>query len=278
MDLGDTLRFSTDVEDGAGALVNAQSVSLTITLPDGTTATPTVTNPPATTGKYYYDYVTTLASPQGRYVGAWLLTFAGGATTSYVETFDVGASLVTVDEALAHLRAAGVITTAPDLDQLQWLTFVATDAVERDLDLVLVKRTITETHNGNGRPSIILRKSPVISVSSVVENGVTLTSGTDYVARLSSGIIYRGGQLTRSYFTYGIENVAVTYVAGYNNPPPCIRYAALGIIQGMWQESQQSFHPGVEVDGLSGIALAAPTNTVSELQRAYNSLRASRVG
>src|SRR5689334_11894241 len=103
MDLGDTLTFRADlysapVEDG-GALANAQSAVLTVTLPDGTTATPSVSNP--ATGKYTANYVTTSASPAGRYEGRWLFTFVGGNTTVYVESFDVGRSIVSIDEALA---------------------------------------------------------------------------------------------------------------------------------------------------------------------------------
>lgn len=272
MDLGDTLNFRSDVydkpvEDG-GVLTNAASASLTITLPDGTAVTPTVTNP--ATGKYAYDYPTSVSGPSGRYVGQWMFSFVGGATTSYVETFDVGGSLVTVDEALAHLRAAGVITTEPDLDYLQWLTFVATDAVERDLGRDYTRKTIVERHNGGCR-TISLRRSPVISITSLVESGTTVT---DYIAD-DFGSVWRNAW---GWFTYGVQNVTVTYTVGSLNPPRCVRYAALGIVQGMWQETQQAFHPGVEaMDGLSGIALAAPSNTVAEVQRAYNSLRSSGV-
>jgi hypothetical protein len=149
VDLGDTLNFRSDVYDKpveqGGVLVNATGATLTITLPDGSTVSPSVTNPPAVTGKYTVDYVATLP---GRHVGQWLFTMAGGKTTSYVETFDVGPSLVTVDEAVAHLRAGGIVTSAADLEQVQWLCFVATDAVERDLGRALTRRTVIETHDG----------------------------------------------------------------------------------------------------------------------------------
>jgi hypothetical protein len=177
VDLGDTLPFRSDVYDTCRPRMvafssNATSASLTITLPDGTTATPTVTNP--STGKYACDYTVSPTGQSGRYVGQWLFTFFGGATTSYVETFDVGGALVTVDEALAYLRASGVIKTTPDLDYLQWLCMVATDAVERDLGRAIVPRTVVETHDG-GTGAIVLHKSPVISVTSVTEGGAALS-------------------------------------------------------------------------------------------------------
>ena len=56
-DRSDSVPIAVDVRDSAGALTTAGSVTLTIPLPDGTTATPTVTNPPTVTGEYRYTYV-----------------------------------------------------------------------------------------------------------------------------------------------------------------------------------------------------------------------------
>lgn len=225
-DLGDTLRFRSDLYDNAGALVNAQTVTLTITLPDGTTVTPTVTNPPAVTGKYFYDYGTTTASPAGRYVGKFLFTFSGGATTSFEESYDVDRGLVSVDEAVAHLRASNIITSDDDLEQLQWLCFVASEAVELDLDRVFTPRTIVETHDGGG--SVVLRKSPVISITSVTEDGSALT---EFLPNLSTGILYRGTSYSPRAFGCGFQNIVVTYRAGYLNPPRVARKVALNLVQ-----------------------------------------------
>jgi hypothetical protein len=275
-DLGDTLPFRSDVydkptEDG-GVLTNAASVALTVTLPDGTTATPTVTNP--STGKYAASYQTTLASLTGRYVGQWVFTFAGGATTSYLETFDVGGTLITVDEAIAHLRAAGIIASEADIDQLQWLCVVATDAVERDLGRTIVRRSITETHDG-GRGEIVLRQTPVVSVTSINEAG-TVLSASDYVVNTSTGILYRGSGISSWWFAWGRQNIAVTYVAGYTNPPPVVRKVALNTVQGMWQESQQAFHPGLEQ--FADSAVQTSTGALTQVERsAYNSLRSAGI-
>lgn len=269
-DLGDTLSFRSDLydkpaEDG-GVLVNAASAALTVTLPDGTTASPTVTN--ATTGQYAASYQTTLASPQGRYVGQWVFTFIGGATTAYVETFDVGRSLVTVDEALQHLRAADVLDHDADVEYLQFLTFVATDAVERDLGRVIMPRTVVETYNG-GASTIVLRSTPVMSVTSVTQSGTAIA---DFIAE--------GAILYRSYYgcwMRGRQNITVTYVAGYANPPYVARKVALNAIQGMWQESQQAFHQGLD-EFTAGAAVGTAAAQLTPLeQSAYNTLRSSGV-
>jgi hypothetical protein len=275
VDLGDTLTFKSDLydkpPDQGGVLVNAPTVTLTITLPDGSTVLGSVQNPPATTGKYLYDYTTSVLGLAGRYVGRWLFTLAGGKTTSYVEAFDVGASLVSVDEAMAHLRAVGIITTADDLDQLQWLTFVATDAIERDLARVLVRRTIVETHDG-GRWAIVLRQQPVISITSVTETGVTLSSVSGYVLDTFSGVLSRGSWLVPTRFWPGRQNIVVTYVAGETNAPPIARKVALNTIQGMWQQSQQAPHPAMAE--FAGNSTFVDTSSLTPVERdAYNSLR-----
>jgi hypothetical protein len=276
MDLGDTLHFASDLYDkpaeSGGVLVNAPTVALTITLPDGTTTSPTVTNPPATTGKYFYDYVTTTTI--GRYTGQWLFTFVGGQTESYVQSFDVGSGLVTVDEALTHLRAQGIITTAADRDELQWFCLVASDAVERDLGIVVVPRTVVDTFDG-GKNAVSLRFWPTLSITSLVESGITITSG-NYLLDTNSNILYRG---TNGYslFSWGRQNVVVTYKAGYLNPPTVIRKVALNTIQEMWQASQQADHPYQAEFGNAGGFVNTASLTQVE-QRAYRTYQSVGIG
>lgn len=264
MDLGETLRFKANVYDTTNTLVTPQSQTLTVNLPDGTTATPTVLADGV--GKFYADYLPTLS---GRYVGQWMFTFSGGNTTSYVETFDVGASLVTVDEAVAHLRANGLITSTDDLEQLQWLCFVASDAVERDLGRVIMPRVVTEIHDG-GKWSLILRKSPIISITSITQFGAAML---DFQLD-EFGILHRGlnGYATTPFWP-GVQNIVVTYVAGYYNPPRIARKVALNTVQGMWQASQQAPHPALQ-DFAEDQVFSAQGALTSVEQRAYDSLRA----
>jgi len=265
---GDVLPFRSDVYSD-GVLVNASTAVLTVTLPDGSTATPAVTNP--STGKYAADYQTTAASPVGRYLGHWAFTFAGGAGSVYDETIDLVASIITVDEALAHLRAAGVITSEPDLEQLEWLCAVATDAVERDLGRNYTRKTVTELHSGGGY-GLVLHRSPVLSVTSVSESGVSL-SASDYQLDPETPILYRGSSSYGRCFSGGRLNISVTYVVGSLNPPPIVRKVALNTVQGMWQESQQTPLPSLQSfdEGSVGVSTAA----LHPVERsAYESLRA----
>lgn len=272
-DLGDTLTFRTDLydrpQDQGGVLTNADTVTLSILKPDGTLVSPapSVLNPPTITGKYVYDHVTLVTDPPGRWIGTWTLTLSG-RTGVYVETFDLGTSLITLDEAIAHLRAARVIVSGSDLDQLQFLCFVATDAVERDLGRALTRKTITETHSG-GDYYIVLEHSPVISVATVVENGVTLTA-SDYL--LDGPLLLRGNSQSITNWAWGVLNIVITLQVGYLDPPLIARKVALNAVQRLWQESQVAAHPMIDELGESMVTTAVGLLTPIELA-AYNSLK-----
>jgi hypothetical protein len=282
VDLGETYSFRLKVTDSAGVVgAPGSAPTVVVTLPDNTTGSATVT--PATTGLYDVDLLTTIV---GRYT--WTATATGGvigtATRKWAGTLDVedpATLLIDTTDALNHLRASGTITTGADLEQLRWLCHVATDAVERDLGYVLVRRTITDTFDGEGRAEIQLRRVPpsvsdsgFLTVTSVTENGVTLTTN-DYVLRRSNWSLRRGtslGYYWRGWYP-GTENITVVYTAGCTNPPPIARKVALNGVQRMWQASQQSPHPLLEdVSGDVGAFIAAGSLTPLEYG-AYQALR-----
>ena len=86
-------------------------------------------------------------------------------------------------------------------------------AIKRFLGYDVEQATYTETFDGNEQQDLFLRHIPVASITSVVEDGNTLTSGNtkDYVH-------YDNGKLRRIVIRWsGIKpkNVVVTYVGGY---------------------------------------------------------------
>ena len=275
IDYGETYSSDTfQVRDTAGVLTNAGSVSCSLTLPDETTAAPTVVNDGP--GLYSFDF-----TPAGSQIQAGLhrfvVTATGGVLGSLVRkwagSYDVDneSALVSVREAVTHLRAGGVITSAADLEQVRWLCLVATDAVERDLGRAVTRRTVVEVHDG-GRAALVLRVTPVVSITSVSESGTTLLAG-EYLLDASAGILYRGSTMSRRYFGSGWQNITVTYIAGYVDPPRIARKVALNTVQGMWQSSQQAAHPFM--DESAETVVSSVTGGLNPLEmRAYESLRA----
>ncbi len=256
----------TVTSNSTGALAAPSSFAVVLTAPDGSTPTVTVTNP--STGVYAVTYVTTMA---GRYraVGTATGNSCDGVSELEWTVSAADSQLVSVDEALASLRATGFASDAAALEQLDWLCTMATDAVARDLGRKVTRTTVTETHDG-GRNHIVLRSGPVLSVTSVTEGG---TAVTDYVLDDTAGLLHRGAD-GYGCWALGRRNVSVTYVAGWTNPPPVLRRVALLLVEQAWLMGQQT--PASSFDGasLEG-GLAAAVTSMSPVERAaYNSLRA----
>jgi hypothetical protein len=82
VDLGDVVPLTVQIRDANGVLANATAVTLTITLPDGTTISPAPANP--SVGLYQVDYVTVM---EGRHIVRWVAT--GNNASAYTDSFDV---------------------------------------------------------------------------------------------------------------------------------------------------------------------------------------------
>lgn len=122
-----------------------------------------------------------------------------------------------------------------------------------DLCGPVVKRTVTaELHHG-GLTALILRKAPVISVTTVTENG-TAVAAAGYHLDADAGLLERlGSNYSSWYWQPGRWNISVTYEAGrYDDTgdvDPVFREAAIMAIHGLWNNEQalggtSTFGPG----------------------------------
>lgn len=241
VDLGDLLPDlgTVTTDNTTGALATPTTVTLTLTLPDGTTLTSpagiTVTNP--STGIYRATYETVQA---GRHTARWV---ADGANCdgAYEQAWVVESStggLVSVDDALAHLGSPSL--TSAQAEQLRATVLAATRVCGSYIGRQLVRESATETYSG-GRGAIALRRTPVISVATVVESGTTLTA-SDWVLDTVGWLLHRGSTTSASRWASGRANVSVTYVAGYASPPADLRLAVLREVEHLWQRTQQAPH------------------------------------
>lgn len=268
IELGDPVPLTLTITSG-GAPADATSVVLTIEKPDGTTTSSptdfTLAHVPAS-GVYSYLY---LPPVTGSYQARFVATGINSGAWEDPFTVESSRSFISAAEASAHMRAAGIITTATDQEQLRWLCRVASEAVEGDLSRIVAPRTVVETFDG-GQCGIVLRNLPVISITSVVDGGATLTTD-QYTYSAAVGILYRGGAMDPQRFAGGRNGVAVTLRAGYQRPPMILRKVALNGVQRMWQASQQLPHPALD-DDLSNVFTAAGILTPLEMV-AYEKLR-----
>lgn len=237
-DVGDsTPLLQITVRDSLEALASGGTVVCTITAPDGTTSTPSVTN--GSTGIYTATPVTTTA---GRYGVRWTVTApAANAVTDVYDVADAALlPLVSLADLKAHLK--DVSTSTANDDSYRATLAQATELAERYCNRALRRKTVVETHDGGGC-AVILREPPVISVTTVVENGTTLTA-SDYTLNATAGLLYRGSSTSSMDWYAGRQSVVVTYVAGYTNPPLVAQRAVLDIARWMWQRTAQGPRPG----------------------------------
>jgi len=234
-DLGDVVPLGITITDATGANANASAVTCTITLPDGTSSTGSVTNP--ATGQYNCDFQ---PSQVGRHSVRWVAT--GTNASAFTDDFtvrdyaDIG--VVSLNDVKTHLNIPLTDTTSDE--ELRSFMDAATDLIENYLGIIIGKRTFTSELYDGGNEFIRIMNPKVVSITSIYENGNLLNSGQYFVDptgqrlyRLGSGTLYATNSY--GYWTAGVNNVSVTYVAGFANPPAAVRQGTLETIRHLWQ-------------------------------------------
>lgn len=222
-DLGDLIPFSVQIRDENGILTNATTVVLTVTLPDGTTTTPFVANPPTVTGEYKADYLPTQV---GRHFVRWVST---GPSAAFTDTFDVRdhlRSIISLSEAKKALNIP--VTQTADDEEIRWMIEAATYAIERHR-LETIPRTSYTEEFWSGRTDVIVPANrPIISVTSISVDGFALNVNDFRVDQTKSAIIREAGPNLSG-------TVLLTYQAGFPNVPPHYVAAAKITLAHLWQ-------------------------------------------
>lgn len=247
-DLGDLIPLAVEIRDANGALANAGAMTLTISLPDGTSITPAFTNP--SVGRYEYYYVPTMP---GRYVARWVAT--GLNSSAYVEVFDIrpadpGYIISPVDAK----RALNIdLTDTSNDEELRSMIEAITKVIEEIRDETIVRRTFVERIRPHGMRRWVLKHHPLLAITSLTREvdaytwaptDITITD-TD-IGEISAGLYapWLWGELT------------ITYVAGYSVIPASYIEAAKIILKHLWQAQQT---PGM---GRSPFAAGGDDTTV----------------
>lgn len=265
-DLGDTARLTATCTDPGGTATNATGVTLTITLPDGTTATPAVTNPPTVTGQYSVDYVTTQA---GRHLVRWVFTGPACAYTDAMDVRDAAPPLLySLADAKKHLNIPATSTTQDE--ELRGFIEATTRCVEYFTGAV-ARRTVTEiVHGGSAR--MILRQAPVLSVQSITGvnpwqldipvDALDIDTDTGVLRRTDWLLFWRGPY-------------RVVYTAGRTTMPANVALAGRIILQHLWRTQYGSSRARAAVGGgedysvsepIPGLGYAIPNRALQLLQ------------
>jgi hypothetical protein len=263
-DLGDIVPLTVEIRDASGVLANAGAITLTVGLPDGTTTTPTVSNP--SVGRYQCDFPTTQV---GRHYARWVAT--GLNSSAYVDEFDVRPADPGYILSLATAKAALNIpsTETGDDEEIRALIEAVTLVIESYRSEAIVRRAVTEQIWTHRARSFLVTKAPVISVTSVSRliDGYTWPIGDLALRDAEIGEV--------SLSPYGLMfsgDLTVSYVAGRSIVPANYTEAAKIILKHLWQTQQtpgmgsRVFGGGGEdvTVGLAGLGFAIP-NRAAEL-------------
>lgn len=114
---------------------------------------------------------------------------------------------------------------------------MATQLVQTACEQTLTYGTVTETYDGTGTDSLLLRQVPVNNAGTVSVNGTAIT---DYRVDTQRGMLTRGTAFPGTWTNYdywpgitwwpeGRQNVTVTYEYGYSTIPDDIRMVTLAV-------------------------------------------------
>lgn len=221
-DVGDVVPLGLQVTDADSQPADGGTVVVTVGLPNGTTATPTVNHP--TLGQYTADYTATL---EGLHTVSWVVT--GANATAYRDVFNVR-EITDQVIALAEARLQLRLTTTDRDDDLRMFIAAATVAVEDHTRAKLVRRTITGERHYRACGHLILNRTPALSLTNVA----TLDGATTWdVANLDldpdTGIV----SALSGPGLYG--DLKVTYVCGKQIIPANELLAVRIITEHLWQ-------------------------------------------
>lgn len=119
----------------------------------------------------------------------------------------------------------------------------ATDQIIKYLSNPILQNTYNETLNGNGQKSLTLCYQPIVSVTLLTINGLTIPAAPNSQASgymfdktrlfLISGYMYGTAGRYSPYFdvfTRRFQNINVQYTAGYSSTPTPIQQACIELV------------------------------------------------
>ncbi len=179
--------------------------------------------------------------------------------------------LTTIADATAWLGAMNI--TAPQADQIQQIITAMSSSIQAWLGRNLISASYMQTFDGRGSDRLALPNSPITAVSSVIVDALTIpasqtTTDFGYIFSTIPEPPANPWLFLRGYrFCKGIQNVLVSYTAGYSadSLPPAIVQAVREAITALTQVAARE--PGLIEEKVGGLeeryASPVPTSNSS---------------
>jgi len=237
--LGAVYPIAWDVFGDMGGHTNADSVTLTVTLPDGTEVTPPVQNPPAETGKYRLAYQTTMP---GRHTAH---AVTSGPVTVYDDEWDVSETpwMAIVSLADAKKQLGIDLDDHRDDDLLRDYLAGITGAIEEYKHEKIPRQLVPDEIEVCRAWRFRLWSAPVLSLVSVTSWDGSLTWDVSNMRPRPSGVVrvMAGPPVT------GLVDVA--YLAGYQVIPARYKRGSLIVLEHVWETQRGA---GTVMSGVVG--------------------------
>jgi hypothetical protein len=226
IDVGGTYRSAYKVYDASGVLTAPATKVFTVTLPDQTTATPSISTVVA--GSYYADYVIT---QEGLHKFVWVTTGPATSKSDYDNAWNYR-SVIGLQEMKDFLSQ---VSTAQD-ETIRFLMAYATEMAEKIVGTCVPKTFTNEHIPGYSREVIrlphgpLLNKTNDISVASEIPNGPVWTNTTS--PSLTMLNVYTTAAVVEpvNYTGFYMGPWKATYIAGRTIIPQAIIMAVKLIV------------------------------------------------
>jgi hypothetical protein len=150
---------------------------------------------------------------------------------------------------LSNARLAIGLATADNSEDadLQALYIPAVTPIVEDLAGPVMAQG-GRVRTADGGSTTVLLPSAIVSIESLLEDGVALVQGVGFVVNKATGIVYRGSSSSCGQtFHPGVANVVVTYTAGAfaapANVPGNIMLCARIVLEHLWQNDKGGYRP-----------------------------------
>lgn len=140
------------------------------------------------------------------------------------------ANLVTLERVKTYLEIANT-ETAQDVLLQDLIMRIGTWA-ERYCDRSFAKATYTEQRDGDGTATLLVRQWPLLSVTSLYDDPIRVFGAATQIAAADFALYSNQGmiRLDGLVFSAGIQNVKITYEAGYADIPEDLQQALIELV------------------------------------------------